>query len=52
MMHSNTATMVVSAARVRKRKKKNPQTRPPAMLAKTLGRATKMSPGPEVTSTP
>ena len=50
--HSNTATTVVSAASERKRKKQNPQTRPPDIAAKTLGSATKMSPGPEVTSTP
>ena len=51
MRHSKTATIVVSAASDRNRKKKNPQKRPPVMCAKTLGNAMKISPGPDVTST-
>ena len=52
MMHSNTAMIVVSAASDRKRKNTKPQMRPPVMLANTFGKAMKISPGPEVTSTP
>ena len=51
-MHSKTATTVVSAASERKRKNAKPQMRPWAIEPKTRGSASKISPGPEVTSTP
>ena len=43
---------VVSAARERKRKNVAPHVPPPAICANTFGKATKMRPGPALTSTP
>ena len=44
---SNTAITVVIAARVMKRKKRNPQHLPPPISEKMFGRLRKISPGPE-----
>ena len=48
---SKTAITVERLAKVMKRKKSVPQSLPPAMFAKTLGRVMKMSEGPASGST-
>ena len=49
---SNTAMTVEKLAKVMNRKNRAPHTRPPAILANTLGRVTKISCGPESGCTP
>ena len=46
MMPSKTARTVVSAAKLMKRKKSEPQKRPPAIWLKTFGNVTKTRLGP------
>ena len=52
MMFSKTARTVVKLAKVIKRKKSAPQTRPPVMLTKTRGSVWKIRDGPASGSTP
>ena len=51
-MFSNTAMMVERAAKDMKTKKSAPNTRPPGISLKILGRVTKTRPGPCAESTP
>ncbi len=52
MIFSKTARTVDMAAKVMKTKNRVPHSRPMGMLLNTLGRVTKIRPGPAPTSTP